>query len=98
MQEAVQGGATGLMCSRPPEFDTTGLSVVVMRNVEVALLNCGRIILRKFGTTVIAVTGSTGKSMAKGAIAAVLGARYRVFKSPGSFTGRFGRPIALGKL
>jgi Alr-MurF fusion protein len=98
MQEAVQGGATGIMCSRPPDFDTTGVTVVVMRNVEASLLNWAKIVLRKFGTTVIGVTGSSGKSTAKEAISAVLSTRYRVFKNPGSFNGRFGLPIALGRL
>src|SRR5258706_7134430 len=98
MHEAVEGGALGIMCNRPPDFETPNVTVIVMRNVENALLNWAQIILRKFGTTVIAVTGSNGKSTAKEAIAAVLGTRYRVFKSPGSFNGRFGLPIALGKL
>ena len=31
-------------------------------------------------------------------IAAVLGARYPVFKNPGSYSGRYGLPIALGRL
>ncbi len=98
MQEAIQGGAMGIMCNRPPDFDTTDITIIVMRNVELALLNWARLVLHKFGTTVIGVTGSSGKSTTKEAIAAVLGTRYRVFKSPGSFNGRFGLPIALGKL
>ncbi len=98
MWEAVQGGATGIMCNHPPDFETDNITVIVMRNVEGALLNWAQIVLRKFGTTVIGVTGSTGKSTAKEAIATVLGTHYRVFKSPGSFNGRFGLPLALGKL
>jgi Alr-MurF fusion protein len=98
MHEAVQGGALGIMCSRPPDFDTTGVSVIVMRNVEQALLNWAKMVLRKFGTTVIAVTGSSGKSTAKEAIWTVLSARHRVFRNPGSYNGRFGLPIALGRL
>ncbi len=98
MQEAVQGGALGIMCTHPPEFDTNGLTVIVMRDVETALLKWAQIVLRKFNTTVIGVTGSAGKSTAKEAIAAVLGTRHRVYKSPGSFNGRFGLPLALGKL
>ncbi len=98
MYEAVQGGALGIMCNRPPDFDTSDVTVIVMRNVEGALLNWAGLILRKFGTTVIGVTGSTGKSTAKEAIATVLGTRYRVFKSPSSYNGRYGLPIALGKL
>src|SRR5258707_11075337 len=62
MQEAVRGGASGVMCTHPPEFDTKDLTVIVMRDVEQALLNWARIILRKFGTAVIGVTGGAGKS------------------------------------
>jgi alanine racemase len=98
MREAVDGGATGIMCNRPPDFETDNVTVIVMRNVEAALLNWAQIILRKYGTTVIGVTGSNGKSTAKEAIATVLSTRYRVFKSPGSYNGRFGLPLALGKL
>src|SRR5260221_321079 len=98
MWEAIEGGALGVMCNRPPDFETPNITVIVMRNVEAALLNWAQIVLRKFGTTVIGVTGSSGKSTAKEAIAAVLSTRYRVFKSPGSFNGRFGLPLALGKL
>lgn len=98
MHEAVQGGALGIMCHQPPDFDTVGITVIVMRDVERALLNWARIVLRKYGTTVIAVTGGAGKSTTKEAIAAVLSTRYEVYKSPGSFNGRLGVPIALGSL
>lgn len=98
MREAVQGGATGIMCQRPPDFDTAGLTVIVMRDVEAALLRWARIVIRKFGTTIIGVTGSAGKTTAKEAIAAVLGTKYRVYKSFGSYNGRFGLPLTLGKL
>lgn len=98
MRDAMEGGAMGIMCQRPPDFDTTGLTIIVMRDVEAGLLNWARTILRKYGTTVIAVTGSSGKSMTKESIATVMETRYRVYKSPGSFNGRFGLPLALGRL
>ena len=98
MREAVDGGAVGIMCTRPPDFDTTGLTVIVMRDVETALLHWAQIVLKKFNTTVIGVTGSAGKSTTKEAIAAVLGTHHKVYKSPGSYNGRFGLPLALGKL
>src|SRR5438552_15814576 len=34
MWEAVQGGATGIMCNHPPDFETNNITVIVMRNVE----------------------------------------------------------------
>jgi len=98
IREALEGGAQGIMCQRPPDFDTTGLTVIVMRDVETALLRWAEVMLRKHGTTVIAVTGSAGKSTTKEMIAAILGTRYNVFRSPGSYNGAFGLPLALGKL
>lgn len=38
LAEAVRQGASGLLCSRPPAFDTTGLSVVVVRDTLDALI------------------------------------------------------------
>src|SRR5579859_7863087 len=98
MYDATRGGAVGILCSRPPEFDTTGLTVIVARDVEGSLLKWGHIVLERFNTTVIGVTGSVGKSTTKEAIAAVLATRHKVYKSPGSYNGRFGLPLALGKL
>lgn len=98
IHEAITGGAMGVMCSLPPEFDTTGITIVVMRDVERTLLNWARIVLKKYGTSVIAVTGGAGKSTTKEAIASVLSTKYRVYKNPASYNGKFGLPLALGKL
>jgi alanine racemase len=98
MSDAVQGGAVGILCARPPDFDTNGVTVIVARDVEGALLKWAQIILTRFNTTVIGVSGSVGKSTTKEAIAAVLSTRHNVYKSPGSYNGRFGLPLALGKL
>ncbi len=98
MADAIAGGATGIMCTHPPTFDTEGLTVIVMRHVEDALMRWTQIVLKKYGTTVIGVTGSVGKSTAKEAIAKVLSTRFNVYKNPGSFNGRFGLPLALGRL
>jgi alanine racemase len=98
MQDAVDRGAAGIMCTHPPTFDTDGLTVIVMRSVERALMRWTQLVLQKYGTTVIAVTGSAGKSVTKEAIAQVLRRRFSVYTHPGSFNGRFGLPLALGKL
>lgn len=98
MEDAVKRGAAGIMCTNPPTFDTEGLTIIVMRSVEDALMRWTRIVLEKFGTTVIGVTGSTGKSITKEAIAQVLRTKYSVYTHPGNFNGRFGLPLALGRL
>ncbi|MBN1565173.1 MAG: alanine racemase, partial [Anaerolineae bacterium] len=98
MEQAVKKGASGIMCTNPPTFDTDEVTVIVMRSVEDALMRWTRIILEKFGTTVIGVTGSVGKSVTKAAIAQVLGTKFNVYTHPGNFNGRFGLPLALGRL
>ncbi|NLX10524.1 MAG: alanine racemase [Chloroflexi bacterium] len=96
--DAIAGGATGVMCTNPPSIDTQGVTIIVMRSVEDALMRWAQLALRKYGTTVIAVTGSAGKSTTKEAIAQVLGTRYRVYKSDSSVSGRLSLPLALGRL
>jgi len=46
-------------------------------------------------TPVIGITGSVGKTSAKEATAAVLGARYRVLKTPGNLNAITSMPVAL---
>ncbi|NJL93253.1 MAG: hypothetical protein HC915_05740 [Anaerolineae bacterium] len=98
MEAAVRAGATGIMCKHPPTFDTSGVTVVMMRDVEGALLRWARYILTKYGTTVIAVAGSNGKSTTGNAIHHVLSGRYPALNGTDSLPGRFGVPLALGKL
>ena len=98
MAQAVQNGAAGIMCTHPPTFDTDGLTVIVMRSVEDALLRWTQLVLQKYGTTVIAVAGSTGKTTAQHAIAQVLRRAHRVYIGESVLDGRLGLPLALGKL
>lgn len=44
---------------------------------------------------VIGITGSVGKTSAKESIAAVLGQRFKVFRSPGNFNNEIGLPLSI---
>ncbi len=98
MEDAVARGVTGIMCTIPPSFETDGLTVIVMRHVEDSLLRWAQMVLQKYGTAVVAVTGTEGRASAAAAIAGVLKSRYPVYTHPGGLKGRLGLPLALGRL
>ena len=64
----------------------------------VALQTLGTAVRRLWAKPVVGVTGSTGKTTTKEAIAHVLSLRYRVLKSAGNFNNHFGLPLMLLKL
>ena len=96
--QAVRDGATGVLCERPPEPPPQGATCVAVDDVQQALSDWARYILHKQHMMVIGVTGSTGKTTTKEAIAAVLSTRFRVFRNYANYSGRYGLPIALGRL
>ncbi|MBV8475786.1 MAG: UDP-N-acetylmuramoyl-tripeptide--D-alanyl-D-alanine ligase [Acidobacteria bacterium] len=63
-----------------------------------ALQTLARAVRRKWGKTLIAITGSVGKTTTKEAIAHLLAIKYRVLKSEGNFNNHFGLPLMLLKL
>jgi alanine racemase len=96
--DAVRKGATGVLCQQIPAGLPPGVTCVLVNDTRQALLDWARLVLQKTNLQVIAVTGSSGKTTTKEAIAAVLSPHFPVFKNQGSFSGRYGLPIALGRL
>jgi len=96
--QAVRDGATGVLCERSPEQPLPGVSCVIVDDVQQSLTDWARYILEKQDMEVIGVTGSTGKTTTKEAIAAVMSTRFQVFCNYANYSGRYGLPIALGRL
>ncbi len=98
IREACQKGATGVLAQQPVEAEGGAVTTILVDDTRLALQQWGRHILRRYGTEVIGVTGSTGKTSSKEAIAHVLAGHRRVFRNPGNWNGRYGLPLALGQL
>jgi UDP-N-acetylmuramoyl-tripeptide--D-alanyl-D-alanine ligase len=74
----------------------TGL--ITVDDTLVALQFLASAVRRLWGKPVIGVTGSTGKTTTKEAVAHVLSTRFRVLKSEGNFNNHFGLPLMLLKI
>lgn len=98
IRQAVERGARGVICAQPPDFDTAGVSVVIVKDAETALMNWAHYVLGKLGTQVIAVTGTSGTSAAVDAVRQVLATRYAVHVGMDDQRDRLRLPLALAGL
>ena len=106
--DAVQRGASGLLVeaeylnalAEEAKKILAGARVatIVVEDTRVALQQYARFILDRWHPTVIAVTGSTGKTSTKEAIAAVLSSNFATFKSWQNYNDLLGLPLSLGRL
>src|ERR1051326_2742794 len=71
-----------------------GLIIRVRSTLE-ALQALARDVRRRWGMTIIGVTGSAGKTTTKEMIAAVLGRKFTVLRSVGNLNNEFGLPLCL---
>ncbi len=93
--EAVSRGAAAILCEGvlPPLAGSYWLLQVGSATAALLTLAGARRALTK--ASVIAISGSTGKTTAKEIVAAVLGACGRVEKSGGNFNSSIGMPLSL---
>jgi UDP-N-acetylmuramoyl-tripeptide--D-alanyl-D-alanine ligase len=99
VQQAIEKGAAGAVVRKDQSARyavKTGLLAVP--DTLVALQTLGAAVRRLWGKPLIGVTGSTGKTTTKEAIAHVLSSRFRVLKSEGNFNNHFGLPLMLLKI
>jgi UDP-N-acetylmuramoyl-tripeptide--D-alanyl-D-alanine ligase len=97
---AIARGAAGVVVQRPMALPAGAGDAIVVEVADTlrALQDLARAVRRASGARVVAITGSAGKTTTKDAIAAVLGARYRVVKNRGNLNNHLGLPISLVEL
>ena len=94
---AIERGATGLLVSRSV-LSASGVAVVEVADTIAGLQSLAREIRRRSGATVIAITGSAGKTSTKEIAADLLATRYRVFRNRGNLNNHIGLPLSLTEL
>ncbi|WP_210576131.1 UDP-N-acetylmuramoyl-tripeptide--D-alanyl-D-alanine ligase [Streptomyces sp. GESEQ-4] len=84
----VAAGAAAVLASRP-----VGVPAIVVEDVQAALGALARHVVRRLGTTLVALTGSAGKTSTKDLIAQVLQRKAPTVWTPGSFNNEIGLPL-----
>ncbi|MFC9286664.1 UDP-N-acetylmuramoyl-tripeptide--D-alanyl-D-alanine ligase [Streptomyces sp. NPDC057052] len=84
----VEAGAAAVLASRP-----VGVPAIVVDDVQAALGALARHVVRELGTTLVALTGSAGKTSTKDLIAQVLRRKAPTVFTPGSLNNEIGLPL-----
>ncbi|MCI8817734.1 MAG: UDP-N-acetylmuramoyl-tripeptide--D-alanyl-D-alanine ligase [Oscillibacter sp.] len=95
MDAALEAGAAGCLCARTPESLRKDKFYIQVADTRLALRALASAYRDQFSLPVIQVTGSVGKTTTKEMIAAVLGAKRRVWKTPENYNNDVGTPLTL---
>ncbi len=93
LRNAFEGGVRRFVVREDPGL--SGCDVVVVADVVEALQGLAAAHRRAVGVTVVAVTGSNGKTVVKEWAAALLARRMRVGRSPRSYNSQVGVPLSV---
>ncbi len=93
-RKAFAAGAVAVL-SDVADIGQTAGPVLWVKEVKSALLRAAERHRKRLGAHVTAVSGSSGKTTVKEAVAALLSSRYRVEKSAGNFNSTVGMPLSL---
>ena len=92
---ALDAGAAGCLCARVPEHLKDGKFYIRVTDTRLALRALASAYRDRFPIPFVQITGSVGKTTTKEMIAATLGAKLRVLKTPENFNNDIGTPLTL---
>ena len=92
---ALDAGAVACLCQKPPEELRPDKSYIQVLDARVALGSLASAYRERFRIPFIQITGSVGKTTTKELIAAVLGQKFPVLRTPGNYNNDIGTPLTL---
>lgn len=96
LSDAARRGASAAVIEHEPGSDEPCPPALIRVDDSVrALWRCGELARKACHARFIAITGSTGKTTTKEMVAAGLGVRRRVYRTPGNFNNHLGVPLTL---
>ena len=95
IDRALDAGAAGCLCARRPELLRPDKFYIQVADTRLALRALASAYRDRFAIPFVQVTGSVGKTTTKEMLAAVLGAKLRVLKTPENFNNDIGTPLTL---
>jgi len=102
VRAALAKGASGAVVADPAaagELDLAPAPVLILVDeTTLALQRLARYVRRASGASVVAITGSAGKTTTKELTAQLLAMRYRVMRNPGNLNNHIGLPLSLLEL
>ncbi|MFD4409940.1 UDP-N-acetylmuramoyl-tripeptide--D-alanyl-D-alanine ligase [Streptomyces sp. NPDC058251] len=87
-EAVIEAGAVAVLASRP-----VGVPAIVVTDVQAALGALARHVVERLGATLVALTGSAGKTSTKDLIAQVLRSKAPTVFTPGSLNNEIGLPL-----
>ncbi len=95
LDQAVARGAAAAIVDGDAGGAAAGLALVRVADTTRALQDLARAVRRRSAATVVAITGSAGKTTTKEVAATFLETRYRVYRNKGNLNNHLGLPLSL---
>lgn len=95
---AIAAGAAAVVVSDASAVVGAAVPTIVVSDTLRGLQQAARVIRRRAGSTVVAITGSAGKTTTKEIAGTLLARRYTTFRNRGNLNNHIGLPLSLFEL
>ncbi len=95
LEKAVVGGAKASLWSRHEAVPPINIPLIFVEDTLEALQNLAKAYRDQINVKVIGITGSNGKTSTKDILAALLGRKYKTYKTLGNLNNHLGVPLSL---